>query len=158
MKKFFAFLLIATAICFTFAACAGKPQGNGDGGNENGEAVTEMYLTVNENKMKVTLANNSATAALVQLLENGDIVYTANDYGGFEKVGSLGRTLPSSDERITTQAGDVMLYSANQIVVFYGSNKWAYTRIGRIEGYSAEELSTLLCASEGNVQVTLSLD
>ena len=79
------------------------------------------------------------------------------DYGGFEKVGPLGRTLPSSDTQITTQAGDVILYSGNQIVLFYGSNSWSYTRIGRMEYNSLNELKSFLKAGEGDISVTLSL-
>lgn len=115
-----------------------------------------MYITINGNKLEMTLAENSAAHTLVNLLKQGDITYTANDYGGFEKVGSLGHTLPKSDTQITTQAGDVMLYLGNQIVLFYGSNSWSYTRLGRIEGYSAAELKSLF--GTGNVEVTLSLN
>ena len=117
-----------------------------------------MYLTINGNKVKVTLENNSSTGALAEILKQGDIVYTANDYGGFEKVGALGHTLPTNDTELTTQAGDVILYSANQIVLFYGSNEWEYTKLGKIEGYSVSELRTFLCAGEGPVQVTISLE
>ncbi|MDE7296634.1 MAG: hypothetical protein K2N84_05145, partial [Clostridia bacterium] len=99
-----------------------------------------MYLTVNGNKLEVTLAENSAVDALVERLKQGDITYTANDYGGFEKVGSLGFSLPSSDTKITTEAGDVMLYLGNQIVLFYESNSYGYTRLGKINGYTATEL------------------
>ncbi|MDE6849778.1 MAG: hypothetical protein K2J54_00465 [Clostridia bacterium] len=116
-----------------------------------------MYILINGNKLEVTLAENSAVNALVERLKQGDITYAANDYGGFEKVGNLGFSLPAEDTQITTQAGDVILYSGNQIVLFYGSNTWAYTRIGKINGYSAAQLSSLLGAGNGNVQVTISL-
>ena len=116
-----------------------------------------MHLTINGNKLEVTLAENSAVDALVEILKNGDIVYTADDYGGFEKVGALGRRLPTSNSQITTEAGDVVLYNGNQIVIFYGSNSWSYTRLGKIEGRSVEELSSFLCAGEGSVEVTISL-
>ena len=85
------------------------------------------------------------------------ITYEANDYGGFEKVGLLGRTLPTSDTQITTQAGDVILYSGNQIVLFYGSNTWSYTRLGKMQYESLDELKSFLKAGEGNISVTLSL-
>ena len=75
-------------------------------------------------------------------------------YGGFEQVGSLGMSLPRNDTRLTTQPGDVILYSGNQMVVFYGSNTWAYTRLGRITDKTTEELTELL--SNGNVIITLS--
>ena len=117
-----------------------------------------MYLTINGNKVKVVLEDNSSTRALAELLKQGDIVYTADDYGGFEKVGALGHTLPNGDRELTTQAGDVILYSSNQIVLFYGSNSWSYTRLGKIEGYSVSELRAFLCAGEGPVRVTISLE
>lgn len=128
-----------------------------DGLDIKTEEITNMYLTVNGNKLEVTLAQNSAVDALVEILKNGDITYTADDYGGFEKVGSLGHTLPASNSQITTEAGDVILYSGNQIVLFYGSNSWSYTRLGKINGYSASELSALLGAGQGSVHVTISL-
>lgn len=121
------------------------------------EEITKMYLTLNGNKIEVTLAENSSVDALVEILKQGDITYTANDYGGFEKVGSLGHTLPTNNSQITTQAGDVILYSGNQIVLFYGSNSWSYTRLGKIYGYSVSELRSLLGAGNGSMQVTLSL-
>ena len=155
MKKLFLTLILAVLTGLLFAGCtvpAVPP--NGDSA-ETEEA--EMYLTINKNKIKVTLAENSSVRALVEILEEGDIVYTANDYGGFEKVGDLGHTLPTVDTQITTQAGDVILYNGNQIVLFYGSNSWRYTRLGKIEGYSVSELRSLLCAGEGSVQVTISL-
>ena len=73
-------------------------------------------------------------------------------YGGFEQVGSLGKSLPRSDEQITTGYGDIVLYSGNQIVVFYGSNSWAYTRLGHID-MTQEELTELL--GNGDVEITL---
>ena len=94
---------------------------------------------------------------LVDALREASISYEANDYGGFEKVGGLGRTLPSSDSQITTQPGDVVLYNSNQIVLFYGSNSWSYTRIGKIQYGTLEELKSFLQAGKGTVSVTLSL-
>ena len=168
MKKLLVLILITVMALFGFAACtdtpaqSAPPNGNGTStvtpSENDGEEVTEMYLTINGNKVKVTLEENSSTRALAEILKQGNIVYTANDYGGFEKVGALGHTLPTSDTEITTEAGDVILYSGNQIVLFYGSNSWSYTKLGRIEGYSVSELRTFLCAGGGAVQVTISLE
>ena len=72
-------------------------------------------------------------------------------YGGFEQVGSIESSLPSNDVQTKTHAGDIVLYSGNQIVVFYGSNSWAYTRLGRITDKSDEELTEML----GNGEVVL---
>ena len=95
--------------------------------------------------------------ALIAALREAPITYKAHDYGGFEKVGALGRTLPASDTQITTKEGDVILYSGNQIVLFYGSNSWSYTRLGRMQYESLDELKSFLKAGEGDISVTLSL-
>lgn len=114
-----------------------------------------MYIYSNGNRIEAALEGSEAATALVGRLEEGDVVYTADDYGGFEKVGALGFGLPASDERITTHAGDIMLYNGNQIVIFYGSNSWAYTRLGRVTGLNGEELKAAL--GEGRQTVRLSL-
>ena len=117
----------------------------------------KMYITIDNKTLSVELVDNAATQTLVAALQEGDITYEAHDYGGFEKVGALGRSLPTSDTQITTQAGDVILYSGNQIVLFYGSNSWSYTRLGHMEYSSQAELESFLKAGQGNVTVKLSL-
>ena len=117
----------------------------------------KLYITIDGKTLPVVLVDNVATQALVAALQEGDITYEAHDYGGFEKVGALGRSLPTSNTQITTQAGDVILYSGNQIVLFYGSNSWSYTRLGRMEYSSQAELESFLKAGQGNVMVKLSL-
>ena len=117
----------------------------------------KLYITIDGKTLPVVLVDNAATLALVAALQEGDITYEAHDYGGFEKVGALGRSLPTSNTQITTQAGDVILYSGNQIVLFYGSNSWSYTRLGRMEYSSQAELESFLKAGQGNVMVKLSL-
>ena len=117
----------------------------------------QIQITISGNSLPVVLEDNAATRALVDALRQSPITYTARDYGGFEKVGELGHSLPTSNEQITTQAGDVILYSGSQIVLFYGSNSWSYTRLGRIQYESIAELKSFLKAGQGNVSVTLSL-
>jgi len=124
----------------------------------SGTMSQKMYITIDGKTLPVQLADNSATQALVAALQEGDITYEAHDYGGFEKVGALGRSLPTNNTQITTQAGDVILYSGNQIVLFYGSNSWSYTRLGRMEYSTQAELESFLKAGQGNVMVTLSLN
>lgn len=167
MKKEVKFLpfIIALIICFCLCVFCGCTDGETQSGQtdlgqsgEDNTVIEKIYFTVNGNKIAVALENNSAAAALVTLLKEGDVTYTADDYGGFEKVGSLGQTLPHGDTQITTRAGDVMLYSGDQIVIFYGSNSWAYTKLGTIAGYSTEELKTLLSAGEGEIKITISLN
>lgn len=123
------------------------------------EDMTEkMYITIGNQTLPVTLVKNNAAEALMAALAANPITYEADDYGGFEKVGALGMSLPTSNQQLTTQAGDVILYSGNQIVLFYGSNSWSYTRLGRIEYESLEQLKSFLKAGQGRVSVTLSAE
>lgn len=122
-----------------------------------GTMTQTMYITIDGATLPVTLVDNAATQALVAALSQGAISYEADDYGDFEKVGGLGRSLPGSDQQIKAEAGDVILYNGDQIVLFYGSNSWSYTRLGRIRYESSEELRDFLKAGQGRISVTLSL-
>lgn len=115
-----------------------------------------MNLKVNNSTMKVKLSDNAATKALVERLKEGAITYNAHDYGGFEKVGALGFSLPSNDTYITTEPGDIMLYTSNQLCIFFDSNSWEYTPIGKIEGITKQQLKDAF--GTGEVSITLSLD
>ena len=117
----------------------------------------QIKITISGKTLPIKIENNAATKALVNILRSSSITFTASDYGGFEKVGNLGRSLPSSNSQITAQPGDVILYSGNSIVLFYGSNSWSYTRIGRMQYSSLDELKSFLKAGGGDVSVTLSL-
>ena len=129
-----------------------------EGNEENDNTMPEtIKITVSGKTLPVKIVDNEATKALVAALREASITYEAHDYGGFEKVGPLGRSLPTSDTQITTQAGDVILYSGNQIVLFYGSNTWSYTRIGKMQYESLDELKSFLKEGEGIISVTLSL-
>ncbi|MBR6138934.1 MAG: hypothetical protein IKQ12_05125 [Prevotella sp.] len=122
------------------------------------DMAEKLYITIGNQTRPVTLVKNNATEALVAALAANPITYEADDYGGFEKVGALGMSLPTNNQQLTTQAGDVILYSGNQIVLFYGSNSWSYTRLGRIEYESLEQLKSFLKAGQGRVSVTLSAE
>ncbi len=117
----------------------------------------KINITIEGKTMPVNLVNNEATRTLVAALQESPITYEADDYGGFEKVGYLGRSLPTNNQQITTEAGDVILYSGNQIVLFYGSNSWSYTRLGRIEYSTIDELKSFLKAGQGRISVKLSV-
>ena len=117
----------------------------------------KLNLTIDGKKCEASLVDNAATKGLIAALQQSDITYKADDYGGFEKVGALGRSLSTDTQQITTVPGDIMLYNGNQIVIFYGSNSWSYTRIGRIDNQTVESLKSFLKAGEGSVNVTLSL-
>ena len=104
-------------------------------GAESEDEITEMKMTVQvgESVFTATLEDNAAVDALVEMMEHGPVTIQMSDYGGFEKVGALGTSLPASNSQTTTQAGDIVLYQGDQIVLFYGSNSWSYTRLGRID-------------------------
>ena len=116
----------------------------------------KIYLTIDGMTKVMTLADNTATRELVAALGNADITATVND-NNFELWGDLGRTFTTSNEYMTCQAGDVVLYSSRYICLFYGSNSYSYTRLGRIEYQTLDELKNFLKAGQNNVQVTLSL-
>ena len=124
---------------------------------EQQTAMDKMNITIDGKTQSVTLADNAATRALVVKLQQAPVTVTLNSSGGFEIWGALGFSLPTSDEQTTAQAGDVILYNGSNICLFYGSNSWSYTRLGKIDGLSESELRTFLKAGESNISVTLSL-
>lgn len=99
------------------------------------EEETEMKLLVQIGDKTFTARweNNAAARALAERAADNAVTVELRDYGGFEKVGSLGENLPADDRQLTTQTGDIVLYNGNQIVLFYGSNSWSYTPLGHIE-------------------------
>lgn len=101
-----------------------------------------------------TLEDNAAANAFVEMMESAPVTIRMRDYSGFEKVGPLGAGLPTSNSQTTTQAGDIVLYQGNQIVVFYGSNSWSYTRLGHIDDLTGWEEAL----GSGDVTVTFSLE
>lgn len=132
--------------------------------DDSNEAVAQttmsqkMYITIDGVSQSVTLYNNTAAQALVARLQNGNVTVTLNSSGGFEIWGALGFSLPASNEQITAQPGDVILYNGSNICLFYGSNSWSYTRLGHIDGLSESALRSFLKAGESNISVTLSLE
>ena len=117
----------------------------------------KMYITIDGVSQPVTLTSNAATQALVARLQDGSVTVTLNSSGGFEIWGALGFSLPTSNEQITTQPGDVILYNGSNICIMYGSNTWSYTRLGHIDGMDESELRSFLKAGESNIEVTLSI-
>ena len=117
----------------------------------------KMYITIDGVTQSATLVDNAATQTLVERLKNGAVTVTLNSSGGFEIWGALGFSLPTSNEQINAQPGDVILYNGSNICIFYGTNSWSYTRLGKIDGLSESQLRTFLKAGESNISVTLSL-
>ncbi len=114
----------------------------------------QMNVNVNGSDFTATLEQNTAVDSLVEMLRDGPLTLELSDYAGFEKVGPLGTSLPTSNQQTTTQAGDIVLYQGNQIVMFYGSNSWSYTRLGHIDDLTVWEEAL----GSGDVTVTFSLE
>ena len=118
----------------------------------------KMYITIDGGQtLTATLADNISAHALVEALRQGNITYEAHDYGDFEKVGPLGQSFPENNESITTEPGDIILYQGSNLCLYYDTNTWNFTRIGKIEGKTQAELKQILKAGQGNISVTLSL-
>ena len=122
---------------------------------EEEEKMT-MKMTIGDTEVNVSWENNDSVRALMDLCREKPLAVEMSMYGGFEQVGSLGRRLPSNDTYTTTASGDIVLYSGNQIVVFYGSNSWDYTRLGRITDRDQAGMRDLL--SGGDVTITISME
>ena len=116
-----------------------------------------LKLTVNGRPFTATLEDNSSVAALKERLTQGDISIRMNDYGDMEKVGSLGFTLPRNDVQTTTSPGDLILYQGSSFVIYYYTNSWSFTRLGKVDGVTSREQMLDLLGGIGEITVTLSL-
>lgn len=116
-----------------------------------------ISITIGGQAQTIALADNAAAQALVAKLQKGSVTLSLNTNGDFEIWGALGFSLPTSNEYINGQPGDVVLYGGSNICIFYGENSYTYTRLGRIEGLTASQLKTFLKGGQSNISVTLSL-
>ena len=118
--------------------------------------MNKIYITIDGQTQSATLVDNDATRELTAALQDAPITVSLND-NNFEIWGSLGISLTKSDQQITAAPGDIVLYNGSNICIFYDSNSWSYTRLGKIDGLSERELRTFLKAGQSNIAVTLSL-
>ena len=114
-----------------------------------------VKVKINDEVFDVKLENNSATQELIKELKKGNVTVNASEYGGFEKVGDLGFSLPTSDENIGTAPGDMVLYQGDKISLFYGSHSWSYTKLGKIDNVDSNNLKEVL--GSGDVTLEFSL-
>ena len=148
MKKMLC-LVFALALALGLAlCCAEEMQGNGE--EEN---ILKMNVQIGEYSFTATLEDNAAASELIEMMRSGPVTLEMDDYSGFEKVGPLGTRLTASDVQTTTQPGDIVLYNSSNIVMFYGTNSWAYTRIGRIDDLTGWDAAL----GSGSITAVLSL-
>ena len=113
------------------------------------QGTKPMVLSIDGTEVPVTWEENPSVADLQKYLP---LTIQMSQYGGFEQVGSIGRSIVMDDKQITTNYGDIVLYAGDKIVIFYGSNSWAYTRLGHVN-LSQKEMTELL--SKGNVRIII---
>nr|WP_321453994.1 cyclophilin-like fold protein [uncultured Carboxylicivirga sp.] len=126
-----------------------------DEDGDNDKNSNSMILTIGNTTLTATLADNSSVDALVEDLKKGPISVDMRDYGNMEKVGDLGKSYPRNDVSITTEPGDIILYQGSALVIYYAPNSWSFTRLGKIDDITQQELKDVL--GNGDVTVTLSL-
>lgn len=153
MKQLFVILSVLLLTC-----CSSESTIKAQDNKTSDNLTQKMYITIDGRTESATLTDNAATRALTARLEEAPITVTLNSSGGFEIWGALGFTLPASNKQMTAQPGDIILYGGSNICMFYGSNSWSYTLLGRIDGLSESELRAFLKAGESNISVTLSLN
>ena len=140
-------LLCALMLCLAGLAASAENTTVQEGDND-------MQMMIGETPVTVAWEDNASVEALKTLAVEG-LTIEMSMYGGFEQVGSIGQSLPRDDQQTTTASGDIVLYSGNQMVVFYGSNSWAYTRLGHVTDQTPEQMKALL--GSGDVTITLSM-
>ena len=121
--------------------------------DDGGYTVRDMKMKIGNKEVDVIWEDNESVKALRELVGSETISINMSMYGGFEQVGEIGTSLPRNDAQTTTSCGDIVLYSGDKLVVFYGSNSWSYTRLGKITGLDRAQLTELL--SEGDVTITI---
>ena len=173
MKKTFLFLLLLILIIFSGCSSNAPMEDKIQVENlssaqqteksENTERDTEndmnteqiLYIKIGNSVLEAELANNSSAEALLEKLKENDITIQMSDYGNFEKVGELGFSLATNNRQITTKAGDLILYQGNKFVIYYDTNSWNFTKLGKIKNISQDDLKSIL--GDGDVMVVLTI-
>ena len=143
MKKIFAILLCVVITASIFAK------------EKSMKIKIDIISGSGNHTIAATLADNSSAVAFYELLQKGDVTVKMHDYGNFEKVGSLPKSLPRNDKQITTEPGDIILYQGNQITIYYDVNSWNFTKLGKVEGQTQEDLKQIL--GKGDVTAVFSV-
>ncbi len=117
------------------------------------EKEITMIAKIDEEVLEIEWEDNDSVTSLIQKVEKEDVIIEMRRYGSFEQVGDLGFSLPSQDIQMNTQAGDLVLYGSDQVVLFYGNHSWSYTKLGKVKNKSEKEMTQLL--SDHNVTLNL---
>lgn len=152
-----AYILIVAMAAF-LSACGGDKATESSTGEQMPEEKSEkiLQLKIGDTAVEVAWEENESVEALKKLCEKEPLTIQMSMYGGFEQVGPIGTGLPSNDVQTTTTSGDIVLYSGNQMVVFYGSNIWEYTKLGHITNQDEAGMKELL--GKGNITITIKME
>ena len=115
----------------------------------------KIKISANNNEFTATLSNNSSGESFYNFLKKGPLTIDMSDYGNFEKVGDLPQKFPTNDKQIKTKPGDIILYLGDKITIYYGSNSWNFTLLGRID--NCENIDLKKALGKGNINVTFSV-
>ena len=158
MNNKFIILSITFLLLIMLFGCDKKEIDNQNIVEQTGETEKEkqdmnLKLFIDEKQVPVIWEDNESVKTLFEYVKNNPLTIDMNMYGGFEQVGSLGINLPTDDHNMVTEAGDIVLYNGNQIVMFYGSNSWSYTKLGKVENADTDYMKQLL--GSNNVVLTI---
>ena len=155
MKKLF-FLLFISIFIASSACALNTANANADKG-ETSDMKIGIQITSDSgsHKLTATLVDNSSATAFYNLLKKAPVTIKMSDYSNFEKYGPIGTSLPRNDTQITTTAGDIILYQGNQIAIYYDTNSWNFTRLGKVDGVTQAELKRIL--GKGDVTAVFSV-
>ena len=136
-----------------------QPEDNNQNTNGNTDQTSTMTIniTTGGKTITATLADNSSGKAFADKLKEGPVSIEMHDYGGFEKVGPLGFSIVQNNEQINTVPGDIILYQGNNICLYYDTNSWNFTRLGKMNDVTQDQIKSFLSAGGGNINVTFSL-
>ena len=149
--------LILLGMLFVFCGCGAQDDGAQQDVAETeaaevqdveGVEDTAIEITVGDAVLEAALEDNEAARAFAEMMP---VTVQMSGYGGFEQVGPLGQSLPADDVQMETEPGDIVLYNGDNVVIFYGSNSWDYTKLGHIDGKSTKELEAIL--GDGDIEV-----
>ena len=150
-------IMVTILMLSAFAMAVQAQQKVSNNQNKTKMESNPLKLSIEGGKtFTATLVDNSSTQALKEQLAKGNITVEMEDYANMEKVGSLGIRLPRNDKQTTTGPGDIILYQGHNLVIYYDTNSWSFTRLGKINNASQADLKAAL--GRGDVTVTLSLE
>ena len=101
--------------------------------NNSSEEINMMKAIINDNEYIINLEDNETAKNFINILPKE---LTMNELNGNEKYIYLDTTLPTNEfNPKKINAGDVMLYGNNCLVIFYKSfdTTYSYTKIGHID-------------------------